>query len=406
LAAERVRIVHVITRMILGGAQEDALLTLEGLRAGGAYEVGLVTGPETGSEGELLSRARAAGIPVRIVRPMRRSMSPVLDLVAAAELRRILTETRPVIVQSHSSKAGILTRWAARRAGLPVVVHRIHGLAFHPFGGRIANAVYRTAERLAAPGADRLISVADCLTRTCLDAGIGRPEQFVTIPTGVETKPYLEMPPDTGARVRRELGFDKKDVVFVKVARLFELKGHESVIEAASEVLRTVPRARFLFVGDGPRRDELERAARSLPPGVVRFTGLVAPESVPEFLAASDCLVHASLREGLPRVFVQAHLAGLPVVAFDLDGAPEIVADGETGRLVAARDVGALARAMAEISGDPARRSTMGVLGRKRALDRFSARALVRSTDLLYRELLAEKGLPLPPESPEAIETR
>jgi len=399
LAAERVRIVHVITRMILGGAQEDALLTLEGLKNGGAYEVGLVTGPETGSEGELLSRARAAGIPVRIVRPMRRRVSPVLDLLAAAELRRILAETRPTIVQSHSSKAGILTRWAARRAGVPVVVHRIHGLAFHPFGGRTANAVFRTAERLAASRADRLISVADCLTRTCLEAGIGRPEQFVTIPTGVETKPYLEMPPDTRARVRRELGFDHEDIVFVKVARLFELKGHEFVIEAAREVLKVVPRAKILFVGDGPRREELERAARPLPSGVVRFAGLVAPERVPELLAASDCLVHASLREGLPRVFVQAHLAGLPVVAFDLDGAPEIVADGETGRLVRARDVGALARAMAETGGDPARRATLGALGRKRALERFSGRALVRSTDRLYRELLAEKGLPPPPES-------
>ncbi|MHC4251197.1 MAG: glycosyltransferase, partial [Planctomycetota bacterium] len=167
MAAERVRVVHVITRMILGGAQEDALLTLEGLRDSGAYEVGLVTGPETGTEGELLSRARAVGIPVHIIRPMRRRVRPVLDLLAAAGIRRVLAQARPTIVQSHSSKAGVLTRWAARRAGVRAVVHRIHGLAFHPFGGRVANAVFLSAERLAAARADRLISVADCLTRVC-----------------------------------------------------------------------------------------------------------------------------------------------------------------------------------------------------------------------------------------------
>jgi len=398
LAAERVRVVHVITRMILGGAQEDALLALEGLRAGGAYEVGLVTGPETGPEGELLSRAREAGIPVHIVRPMRRRVSPCLDLLAGAELRRIFAQTAPAIVQSHSSKAGVLARWAASRAGVPVVLHRIHGLAFHPFGGKIANAVFRTAERLAAARADRLVSVADCLTRTCLDAGIGRPDQFVTIPTGIETAPYLNAPPGLRARVRGELGFEDDDVVFVKVARLFELKGHEFVLEAARKVLDSVPSAKFLFVGGGPRREELEFAARKLPPGSVRFTGLVPPERISEVLVAGDCLVHSSLREGLPRVFAQAHLAGLPVVAFDLDGAPEIVEDGRTGRLVPARDVEALAAAMVDMAKDRSKREAFGRLGRERAIERFSARALVRSTDKLYRKLLAEKGLRAPPE--------
>jgi glycosyltransferase involved in cell wall biosynthesis len=383
--------------MILGGAQEDALLTLIGLRDSGAYDVALVTGPETGAEGELLSRARAAGIPIHIIRPMRRAVRPVLDMFAAAELRRVLAETAPTIVQSHSSKAGVLTRWAARRAGVPVVVHRIHGLAFHPFGGRAANAVFRAAERFAAARADRLVSVADCLTRVCLDAGIGRAEQYVTIPTGIETAPYLAAGPELRERVRRELGFAAEDVVFVKVARLFELKGHEFVLEAAREVLDALPRAKFLFVGGGPRREELERAASALPQETVRFTGLVPPERVPELLAASDCLVHASLREGLPRVLVQAHLAGLPVVSFDLDGAPEIVDDGCTGKLIPARDVKALARAMTDLGADAAKRAAFGKLGRQRALERFSAKALVRSTDRLYRELLEEKSLPLPP---------
>ena len=400
-APRRVRVIHVITRMILGGAQEDALVTLEGLRDSGAYEVGLVTGPETGPEGELLTGARELGIPVRVVPEMRRAVRPMLDLAAAAALRRLFAESRPAIVQSHSSKAGVLSRWAARRARVPVVIHRIHGLAFHPYGGRLRNAVFLEAERAAAPFADRLVSVAECLTRACLEAGVGRPGQFVTIPTGIDPAPYRASRGDreeTRARVRKELGLSPDDLVITKIARLFRLKGHRFVIAAAPEILRALPAAKFLFVGDGPLRGEIERRARAeLPERTVRFTGLVPPGRIPDLLAASDILVHASLREGLPRALVQAGLAGLPVVSFDLDGAPEVVRNGRTGLLVPARDVGALARALVELGRDAGKRTRFGELASSRARERFSRRALVRSTDRLYRELLAEKGLAAPP---------
>jgi glycosyltransferase involved in cell wall biosynthesis len=384
--------------MIVGGAQEDALLALEGLRDSGAYEVGLVTGPETGPEGELVTRARELAIPVHVVRAMRRAVRPVLDLAAAAGLRRIFAELRPTIVQSHSSKAGVLSRWAARRSGVPVVVHRIHGLAFHRYGRRLSNAVFIKVERAAAPLADRLVSVADCITRACLEAGVGRAEQFVTIPTGIDVEPYLASGPRTRARVRDELGLSPDDLVIVKIARLFELKGHDFVLAAAPEIVRELPRAKLLFVGGGPLRGQIEQRAREeLPEGTVRFTGLVPPARIPGLLAASDILVHASLREGLPRALVQAHLAGLPVVSFELDGAPEAVEHGKTGLLVPPRGWRQLARAVIELGRDAPLRTSMGSTGRKRARDRFSRRSLVRATDRLYRELLAEKGLPSPP---------
>ena len=391
------RVIHVITRMILGGAQEDTLVTVDGLRKSGAYEVGIITGPETGAEGELLSEVRARGIPLLVIPEMRRAVRPALDALAYLRLRRILRYLRPSVVHSHSSKAGVLARLAARAAGVPVVVHTIHGLAFHRYGSALRNRVYVAAERVAARAADAIVSCADVMTRVCLAEGIGRPEQFVTTFSGMDVAAYTEADPATRTRVRRELGFTEDDFVIVKVARIAELKGHGMVLEAAEEVLRSVPEAKFLFVGDGNLRAGIEREARSrLPPGAVVFTGLVPPARVPELIAASDMLVHASLREGLPRVLAQALLSAKPVVTFDLDGAPEVVKTGETGVLVEAGDVRGLGRAIIELALDPRKRRAYGDEGCRRCVEPFSARTMVAQTDGLYRELLARKGLPAP----------
>ena len=375
--------------MILGGAQEDVLLTVDGLRRSGRYEVGIVSGPETGSEGELLSQARGLGVPVRIVPELVRAVRPGMDLAALAALRRLFSELRPDIVQTHSSKAGIVGRLAARLARVPVVIHRIHGLAFHPYGRWWRNRLYVALERAAAPLADRLVSVSEVVTRQALAAGVGSPEQYTTIYSGVNVRPYLEAGPKLGRRTRQRYGLGEGDLVIVKVARLFELKGHEYVLAAAPRVLEALPNARFLFVGGGPLRATLERwAADLLPPGTVRFTGLVPPGDIPGLLAASDILVHASLREGLPRVFMQAMLAARPVVSFDVDGAPEIVSPGENGELIRPGDTGALARAIVTIGRDAGLRARMGRAGRERCRETFSAEALLRSTESLYRQLL------------------
>jgi len=392
LPRERPRVLHVITRMILGGAQEDALLALDGLARSGDWEVGLVTGPETGPEGTLLPRARRLGIPVRVVGPMRREVRPALDIAAAAELRRLFSELRPDVVQTHSSKAGILGRWAARRAAVPVVIHRVHGVAFGPHASPWRNALYVALERAAARRADRLVVVADAMRLACLEAGIGRPEQFVTIRTGVDVRPYLAADERLRERTRRELGIASGEIVFVKLARLAPLKGHEYVLRAARELEGELPGARLLFVGDGALRPRLEALARELlPPGRCIFTGLVEPERVPALLAASDVLVHASLREGLPRSLVQAGLAARPAVAFSVDGAPEVIENSRSGFLVPPGDVRALAERMLELGRDPALRGSFGSRGRERCASLFGAEALVRATAGLYRELLEEK---------------
>jgi len=387
------KIVHIITRMILGGAQENTLLTCEGLVRSGEWDLTLVTGPAIGPEGELIRRAEKSGVRTIVVPELRRALDPWRDAASMLKLSRILRSICPQVVHTHSSKAGVLGRLAARAAGVPVVVHTIHGLPFHPFQGHLANALFIAAERIAARCSDKIVCVADAMTRQALAAGIGRPELFATVYSGMEVDAFLDCARHRD-EVRAEFGFSEADVVVGKVARLFDLKGHNYVLEAAPDVVRRCPNVRFLFVGDGILRDELEQQAQRL--GVrdrVVFGGLVDSSRIPAMVSAMDLVVHASLREGLARVLVQALLCGKPVVSYDVDGAPEVIQDGVTGRLVAPKSVRELSDAVVDLIEHPDRATAMAGEGRERCRDAFRAETMVSRLEEIYRSLLAEKGL-------------
>ena len=395
-----VRVVHLITRMILGGAQENTLHTCAGLLRHPAWQPVLVTGPPIGPEGELLSHVREAGIPCRVLPELRRNLNTWRDAVAFEALVRLLRGLGPTIVHTHSSKAGILGRVAARVAGVPIVVHTIEGLPFHRYAPAWMNAAFIAAERAVAPATDRIACVAQAMVRQALDAGVGRPEQYCVIYSGMDVDAYR----DAGrhrARVRSRFGLAEDDIVVAKVARLFPLKGHRFVLQAAARTVRRFPKLKLLFVGDGVLRSGLAHQAVDLGIGDrVVFAGLVPPEEIPEIIGATDAVVHASLREGLARVLVQALLCEKPVVTFDLDGAPEVIVDGETGRLVEAESVDGLSEALAWTLDNPDRARRMAAEGRRRFADRFRIETMVSETDKLYRALLAEKGLPQPPAGP------
>jgi len=382
-----VKIVHVITRMILGGAQENTLLSCAGL-IGLGHEVRLLTGPTAGPEGELLSEARARGVPVEEVPDLVRPVSPLHDLRAYRALRRRLAELAPDVAHTHSSKAGVLGRAAARSAGVPIVVHTIHGLPFHPFMNPLLRLAYARAERWAARRCDRIVSVAGAMTDQAVAAGVAPREKFTTIHSGMDVAPFL------AARQRREemrarLGYAPGDFVVAKLARLFELKGHEYVIAAARELCAERPELRLLFIGDGVLRGELEARARAA--GLadrLKFAGLVPAAEIPAHLAAADLLVHASLREGLPRAVPQALLAGVPAVAFDVDGAREVLEDGRTGLLVPAKDAAALAAAIRRMITDRDFAARTAAAGRELCTALFPAEVMVGKLQALYLELL------------------
>jgi glycosyltransferase involved in cell wall biosynthesis len=378
------RIVHVITRLIVGGAQENTLLSCEGQHALG-HDVTLVTGPSVGPEGSLMDRARAAGYRVEVVDEMRRSILPLKDYRSYHRLVRLFRDLRPDVVHTHSSKAGIVGRWAADKAKVPVVVHTIHGLAFTASTSRVVNHLYKVLERQAAPLTHRIVCVADAMRDQSLAAGVGSAGQYVTVHSGMDTGPFVD-PPVPRAETRRRLGLAADHVVVGTIARLFHLKGHEDLVALAPDLCRRFPNLRFLWVGDGLLRQQYE--AQIATAGLAdRFVlaGLVPPEKVPELTAAMDVLVHPSRREGLARALPQGQLAGCPVVTYDVDGNREGLVDGETGYCLPAFDVKALREAVARLTADAGLRRNMGAAGRAFARARFDTKVMVDGLERVYR---------------------
>lgn len=384
-------VVHIITRLIVGGAQENTLLTVEDQQQLHGDRVTLITGPGLGPEGSLEPRAQAAGVDLRLVPEFRRNLHPWRDWSSYRTLIRLLQEIRPEIVHTHSSKAGILGRRAANQLGIPVV-HTIHGAAFHYGQKWYAKSLYRWLERQAGPGTAKFISVADAMTDQYVAAGVAPREKFVTISSGFDVEPFLN-PPRSRETVRRELGIADDEVVIGKVGRLFPLKGHEFVIAAAGEVLQRNPRVRFLFVGDGILRGEFESQlnAAGLRDRFV-FTGLVPPTQIPELLHAMDIVVHTSVWEGLARVLPQGLIAGKPVVSYDVDGAREVVIPGETGFLLPPQSIPELVDALCELAADSALRERLGAAGRARFTDQFRHQTMTRRIREVYAEVLGKRS--------------
>ncbi|HLY09199.1 MAG TPA: glycosyltransferase family 4 protein [Planctomycetota bacterium] len=366
--------VHVITRLIAGGAQENTILSCQALRD--RYDILLIAGPPEGPEGSLIEDARRRGIEVRVLDDLVRPVSPARDLAAFQRLRGWLESEPPDIVHTHSSKAGLLGRAAAWAAKIPVVIHTNHGLPFYGGQALPLRALYWGLERAAASVSHRVVCVGEEMRRQSIAARLGRPGLFEVIYSGIETERFTE----AGSN-RACLSIPEDRPVVGVVSRLARHKGHRFLVDAAP------PDVHLLVVGGGEERGALERqvADRGLR---ATFTGHVPPEAVPELIAAMDVLVHPSLWEGLPRAAVQALLVGRPVVAFDCDGAREVVWDGRTGRLVPPRSVDGLRAAIQDLLSRPDRGRSLGLAGRDRMKAQFDWRVNGEKLAAVYDSLI------------------
>src|SRR5215471_6750141 len=260
------RITHVITRLIVGGAQENTIASVIGLRQKPGLDVNLLSGPSIGPEGSLESNLTSFPGALTVVPSLVRPVRPLKDWLARRALEKIFQRTNPEIVHTHSGKAGVLGRLAAARAGVPIIVHTIHGPSFGNFQGPIANTIFRTAERKAGRVTTHFVSVANAMTAQYLAAGIGRPDQYTTIVSGFNLKPLLALPPasEQDPSLRAQWGLKPDDIVIGKIARLFKLKGHDDLFAVAPALLRRCPRLKFLLVGDGKWRGQFEDRVREL----------------------------------------------------------------------------------------------------------------------------------------------
>ncbi|MBC7771994.1 MAG: glycosyltransferase [Pyrinomonadaceae bacterium] len=435
------RLLHISTRLILGGSQENTVLSCEG-QARLGHEVHLAFGPIYGPEGSMLERVQVfrtpsgAGITTHILPHMEREIKPGSDRQCLGELKELIHRLTPDIIHTHSSKAGILGRVAAWQVmkGLPVatrpgILHTIHGPPFMPIEGgplgqlktRLKNHLYTVAERYSAKRCHLIVSVADAMTRQFLDRHIGRRDQYRTIRSGMETARFLTAAPgESRDDMRATLGLHPEDFVIGTVARLAQHKGHDDILDAVGGQLKTHPRWKLLWVGDGWWRDRLLARARQMGLGVVELdanggskegieaardrgikdrsgttrptqiilTGLVPQERVPAMMRAMDVLAHPSYREGLPRTVPQALLCGVCPIAYDADGTGEVCIDMQTGRLVPVADRAKLREAITWAAESPDLRAALAHRGREMCQELFSAERMVAELEKAYAAAL------------------
>lgn len=392
--AAPIRVVHIITRLILGGAQENTLYTAIGQHRDPRFEVTLLCGVDEAGEGHMFEDAERAGVKTVVVPSLAREIRPLRDLKAVFDVYRFLKRGSYMIVHTHSSKAGIVGRLAAWAAGVPIIVHTVHSLVFHEFQSEWKNRLYIVLKRLCAPVTHKFISVSDSVGQAMLERGIGRADQHLTIFSGFDLGLFLSVRDRLSvAEAKRRLGIPSDAPVVGKIARLFPLKGHEEFLAAATEIAKVMPDVHFLLVGDGPLRDQLLADAARLGLGErVVMTGRVAPHTVPECIQAMDVVVHTSLREGIARVLPQAGAVGKPVVTFAMDGAPEVIRDGISGYLVPPIDTARIAERTVALLHDLERRRMFGEAGRAFAAEHFSVERMVERINDVYVDLLRARA--------------
>lgn len=345
---------HVITRLIVGGAQLTAIRLCEQLCD--TYETYLVTGPEVGVEGSLHELAHAATT-VLTVPSLRREVQPRRDGRAVRDIRRKIAEIDPAIVHTHSSKAGIVGRLAALGSSAGVV-HTVHGWGHTPRDSVARRTLFVTLERLAAIRSDALIAVSQDVRDEGLRRRIGTPEQYRVIPEVVDLEPRSSGFHTTRRRARDALALDQAVPVVGWVGRFAAQKDPETLVAALSAVLREHPQAHAVLVGDGTLRMTVEGGLSD--PAIaprVKFTGV--RHDVRELYAAFDVLIHPTLWEGQPHVIQEALAERVPVVSAAVDGTRALIQDGTNGYLVAPGDHVAFARRVADVLRDDGLRAPL-----------------------------------------------
>lgn len=364
--------------MILGGAQENTLLTLESLKKSTDWELHLAYGPEL-DEGNLALEAQKLGIQTHCLQHLKRNLDLFEDIRAFNELCDFFDQRNFDIVHTHSSKAGILGRLAARQSAVPKIVHTIHGLAFDEYQSPFNRFIYSTAEKFASHYCDAIITVCETMKEQALQAGISRSVPIETIYSGFHLEAFLNVKPNP----------DNRRFVIGSVARMFPNKGHEDLMLLAEKLLPAAPEVDFHIVGDGPLLSEWQQWLQQHPElkSRITFAGRVLPGEVPFHLSKMHLLVHLSIREGLPRTVAQAMAAGLPVCVYDIGGSREVVINGLTGYLIKPRNLDEIVTAINELRSNRGKCLLLGSKGREMVANLFSQEIMGNKIARIYQEL-------------------
>ena len=391
------KVIHIITRLDMGGSAQNTLDTCLNLNHR-KYEVYLIHGlslesvmteKERSTVANRIDKARQRGVKVIALDTLVRRIDIIKDLKTLFSLWRIMRREKPIIVHTHTSKAGLLGRVSAWLAGVPLIVQTPHGHVFYGHFGSLESKFFLLLEKLAARLTDKLVALTEQERMDYVKFAVAPSSKLLTIHSGVKLDRYLKGP--FGRNRRRELlGFDDQDLIIGFVGWLLPIKGVMQLLKAMEIICIKYPHARLVYVGKGGLEKDLKVETERL--GLtanVKFLGW--RDDIAEIMPLFDIFVLPSLNEGMGRVLVEAMAAARPVVASDVGGIPDLIKAGENGLLVPPGNIQALAAAIGQLIDQPATANKMGQLGRRRSQN-YRLETMIQKIEDLYEALL-EKTL-------------
>ena len=384
-----INILHIHTLPIISGSGLNTFLSMKGMDRK-VFKVELACAPG----GRLINLVQENHMNVHTFKNLVQPIHPLKDLLTVIELTYFLRKNYYHIVHTHNSKAGFLGRLAASMAGVPVIIHTVHGFSFHEQEPLWRQSLFRNLEKLASYFCDKMIFISQPLVDWALKDGVVKQDKIVKIYSGIDLDQFRPLTDDERDSARKKWNIGENDSVIGIVSKLWEGKGHEVLIETFGEIKNEIKGAMLIIVGEGYLENNLRDLVNRL--GLtdsVLFTGFQA--DIPEIIASFDIAVLPSFFEGMGRVLLEAMAMEKPVVASRVGGIPDLVKDGINGFLTTPGDAKGLAESIKKLLNDKKLAISMGKEGRKRVTDKFSAETMVRSINNVYTECLVKKGIKL-----------
>ena len=394
---QKIKVIHIITRLDRGGSAQNTLLTCHELSH--KYDVVLAHGLslesrmtdwEKQSVNRQITEARKNGLKDITISSLVRRIDPVRDLRALFAICKLVKREKPAIVHTHTYKAGILGCWAAKMAGVPIIIHTPHGHIFFGHFSPLVTNFFMMIEKLTAGIVDRMVALTEGERRDYIACSVANPEKMVTIHSGVNMDRFMKVKVNT-ERKKRSLGLNPEAPVVGAVGWLLPIKGPLYLLRAMGEIWQNHPDIHLVYVGKGDLEEDVKReASRTGVSDKVKFLGW--RDDIPEIMQVLDIFVLPSLNEGMGRVLVEAMASGKPIVASNVGGIPDLVKDGQNGFLVGPGDVNGLSLAMKKLIEDEELRVKMGAKGRAMAQS-YGVEEMIRKIDDLYTALYQENVL-------------
>lgn len=380
------KVLHIVTHIVGGGAEKNTIDTVKGLHKMG-YDVSIMSGPCV-DRGFLSSMMLSPMVRMIIIPELVRKIHPLKDYLAYRRIFKMLKEEKYGIVHTHMAKAGVLGRLAAKKAGVPLIVYGLHGMLFPDTENIVKRWAFRNIERCCGKITDVFVPVGDDLKQKYISAGIGEPQNYHVINTGMDIEKFQTASMNSimkKRQLKKEMGLNETDLIVGMVTRFDKNKGIEYFINVAVQVLSVTSGVKFVLIGGGRYLERLKQQVQRL--GLsewVIFTGYRS--DVADLISVFDIAVLTSLREGVSQFLVQAALMAKPIVTFDVDGAREIVKDGENGYIVAMKDVNLLSERIARLVDDDVLRTNLSRGSCNNVNRARTVQNMVDSTDALYQK--------------------